>query len=94
MTAIIVMLCASQITKATNYTVTNTNDGDTDSLRAAISAANSTPDNDTISFEISTNDTGCTNGVLHNSFNKRRTIYHQLWHIKHLEFNRREQIAD
>ena len=44
---------------AATYTVTNTNDSGPGSLRAAVEAANTTPDDDVINFEIN----GCPNNV-------------------------------
>jgi hypothetical protein len=45
------------------FTVTNLNDSGTGSLRAAVASANSTADNDTITFAIPANDANCTAGV-------------------------------
>ena len=50
--------------KAANYVVTNTNDSGAGSLRDAVTTANGTTADDTISFNIPANDANCTmNGV-------------------------------
>jgi CSLREA domain-containing protein len=67
---LVMSIACTSIASAATYTVTKTadtngtcNSGVDCSLREAIAAANSTPDNDTINFNIPTSDPGCSGGV-------------------------------
>jgi CSLREA domain-containing protein len=66
---LVMSIACTSIASAATYTVTKTADTNGTcsfgncSLREAIAAANSTPDNDTINFNIPTSDSGCSGGV-------------------------------
>jgi len=59
----LLLVASSAAAGATTFTVTNTHDAGSGSLRQAILDANSTPGADTIVFNIPSSDPGCAGGV-------------------------------